>query len=296
MSVKPKSQFEPFPSADSLAEWGWVWDNAEINFIGAWEQECSLGWHLSHRILPHSLIVFVHKGKAKWVIGNESFVASEGSLIFIPEGVSHSADLVSPQLFRATFIHLTARAFGAQCILTILGFPKRIEGVDKFSESAHELARLFALRPVGWKLRGQAIVTDLLLRCLHEYPQLFQPSVASQDAKALKSLCPIFQLVSSGNKVTVSDLAKVAMFSPTHLRRLFQKAVGMSPRQWLLEQRLRKAAQLLQTTDRTVQQIADLCGFESLSHFSRYFKARFGIAPSQYRNKLAQPFREVNRM
>jgi len=54
----------------------------------------------------------------------------------------------------------------------------------------------------------------------------------------------------------------------------------------LLERRLRKAAQLLQTTDKTVQQIADECGFESLSHFSRYFKAKFGITPSQYRDLL----------
>lgn len=289
MLVRSRNQFKPFPSASFLAQWSWVWENAEINFIGAWEHECLLGWHLSLRSLPHSLAIFVHEGRAKWFIGDENIVASDGSLIFIPEGVSHSADLISPHPFCATFIHLTARVFGVQCILTLLGFPKMIGRVEIFSEPTSELARLYALKPVGWKLRGQAIVTDLLLRCVHEYPQLFQPSIAPKDAKALKWLCPAFQLLASKeSKVTVSDLAKATMCSQTHLRRLFQKAVGMSPRQWLLERRLQKAAQLLQTTDKTVQQVADTCGFESLSHFNRYFKAKFGISPSQYRNIATQ--------
>lgn len=293
MMVRSKNRFTPFPAFGSLTEWSWVWDIAEIKFIGAWEHECLLGWHISPRSLPHSLAIFVHEGKARWVIGNETVVANAGSLIFIPEGVSHSADLVSPHPFCATFVHLTARILGVQCILMLLGFPKKIDGVDSFPEPVNELARLFALRPIGWKLRGQAIVTDLLLRCVQEYPQLFQPSIAPKDAKVLKWLCPAFQLIvsSDNDKITVYDLAKAVMCSPTHLRRLFRKAVGMPPRQWLLEHRLQKAAQLLHTTDKTVQQIADACGFESLSHFTRYFKARFGMAPSQYRNLLTQNFR-----
>ncbi|MCS7187889.1 MAG: AraC family transcriptional regulator [Armatimonadetes bacterium] len=289
MLVRSRNQFTPFPSCDLLDRWAWVWDNAEIDFVGAWEHECLLGWHLSSRSLPHSLAVFVHEGRARWVIGDEKIVANAGALIFIPEGVNHSADLTSPHPFRATFVHLTARVFGVQCILALLGFPKKIEKAENFSEPVSELARLYALKPVGWKLRGQAIVTDLILRCVHEYPQLFQPSIAPKDAKALKWLCPAFQLLTSNeSKITVSDLAKATMCSPTHLRRLFQKAVGMSPRQWLLERRLQRAAQLLQTTDKTIQQIADICGFESLSHFTRYFKAKFGMSPSQYRNIATQ--------
>lgn len=289
MLVRSRSRFDPFPAAGSFYEWSWVWDNAEIKFIGAWEHEYPLGWHTSPQSLPHSLAIFIHEGRARWNIGDEIVVTSTGSLIFIPEGVSHSVASLSPHPLRTTFVHLTARAFGVQCILALLGFPRKIVGVDSFSVYASELARLYEHRPIGWKLRGQAIITDLLLRCVHEYPQLFHPSLAPKDAKALKWLCPVLQLLAStDSKITVSELAKAAMCSPTHLRRLFQKVIGMSPRQWLLEHRLQKAAQMLQATDKTVQQIADACGFESLSHFNRYFKAKFGIAPSQYRNLLAQ--------
>jgi len=286
---KARRQFPPFPDQGLLAEWAWVWDNAEIDFFGAWEQELLLGWHLAPRILPHSLLVLVHEGKVRWRTGKETFVASEGTLLFVPEGVEHQAHAVSPRPLRVTFVHFTARAFGVQCILSLLGFPPKLDEGERLASGINELARLSAWKPPGWKLRGKAIVTDLLLWCLHEHPQLFQPDIVSKDAKALKWLCPVFQaLASLDGKVRVRDLAKAAMCSPTHLRRLFQKAVGMSPRQWLLERRLQKAAQLLQTTDKPVQQIADECGFESLSHFNRYFKAKFGLSPSQYRNMMAQ--------
>ncbi len=289
MLFRSKSDFAPFPEPGVLGDWAWVWDSAEINFISAWEQKCLLGWHLSTRMLPHSTAVFVHEGKARWGIGDGIYVVKSGDLIFIPEGINHSADLLSPYPFCATFIHFTARVFGAQCILVLLGFPKKIDGLESFASAASELARLSALKPPGWKLRCQSIVTELLLRCFHEYPQLFQPSVTLKDARALKLLCPAFQMLTSSNgKITVSDLAKAAMCSPTHLRRLFRKVVGMSPREWLLEHRLNRAALLLQTTDKSVQQIADACGFESLSHFTRYFKAKFGVSPSQYRNFVAQ--------
>lgn len=287
MLTRSRAHFLPYPEPGSLAEWGWVWDNAEIHFVGAWTRECLLGWYIAPRSLPHSVLVFVHEGRARWQIGSETVVASADTLLFIPEGVRHRADLLPPHPFCATFVHLTARVLGIQCILSLLGFPTKIDGAKSLAGAINELARLHALQPPGWKLRAQASVTELLLRCTHEYPYLFQPDAAPRDAKVLKWLCPAFQLLASTDgKVTVSDLARVVMCSPTHLRRLFQKVVGMSPQQWLLERRLRKAAQLLQTTDKTVQQIADECGFESLSHFSRYFKAKFGITPSQYRDLL----------
>ncbi|MFA0782689.1 helix-turn-helix domain-containing protein [Fervidibacter sacchari] len=289
MKVGAKLHLTPFPDAGPLSEWAWVWDNTEIRFISAWDHEFSLGWQLPPQKLPNSLMVFVREGTARWTIGGENFVAGSGNLIFVPEGVRHSAASVGANPFCTTFVHFTARFLGVQCVLDLLGFPPKVDGDENFARAAFELSRLFHLKPQGWKLRGTALVTDILLRCVQEQPQRFRPTASPKDAKAIKLLCPAFQLFASNDgKVTVSDLAKAAMCSPTHLRRLFQKAIGMSPKEWLLERRLQKAAQLLQTTDKTVQQIADICGFESLSHFTRYFKAKFGSTPSQYRSMVAK--------
>ncbi len=295
MLRRPKHDFPPFPPAGSLREWAWAVEHTEVLFLNAWEQECLLGWYLAPRSLPHSLAVFIHEGRSRWDVGKEKIEGQAGDLLLIPEGTQHAARLVSAQPFRATFVHFTARVFGVRCLLTLLGFPYQWQQWVGLSETMAELVRLSDHHPVGWRLRGQALLTDLLLRCLQESPHRFCPTTTPKEAKVLQRLCPAFQLVtSSNNKVSIKELAQVLACSPTHLRRLFQQVFHTPPRRWLLEQRLQRAAYLLETSEKTVQQVADECGFESLSHFVRYFRQRFGCSPSQYRKQfLGQPVEDL---
>jgi AraC-like DNA-binding protein len=57
----------------------------------------------------------------------------------------------------------------------------------------------------------------------------------------------------------------------------------LTPREYLRRYRLELARRLLETTDLPIAHIADRCGFESLSHFTRTFKNAFGISPARYR-------------
>ena len=82
---------------------------------------------------------------------------------------------------------------------------------------------------------------------------------------------------------SLSELARSAGLSPYHFLRIFRRVTGITPHQWLLRARLRKAAQLLVTTGEAVTGIALDVGFEDLSNFIRSFRAEFGVAPRQYR-------------
>lgn len=279
-----------FPPSQQIAPWAWVLDNTQVTFLAAWQQKCPAGWSFSRRQLPHSLSVFVHEGKSRWQVGSQLFTINPNDWLVIPEGVPHAANVTSYS-FQATFVQFNARVFGVHCLLTLLGFPSFWEQHPFLAEPLTELVRLDTYRPIGWQLRGQAILTDLLLRCIQEEPYRFRPVLAPQDLKALRLLCPAFQLVASADRhrLSVKEMAKAVPCSLTHLRRLFHQVLGMSPRQWLLRWRLQRAAQLLQTTDATIQKIAEECGFESLSHFIRYFKAHFGVAPSYYRRQILRP-------
>jgi AraC-like DNA-binding protein len=74
----------------------------------------------------------------------------------------------------------------------------------------------------------------------------------------------------------LADRLKV---SRRHLQRIFAAQLGRSPQDWLKEQRLIRARRMLQNA-RTVKEVAHSLGFRHVSHFSRDFKQRFGIAPS----------------
>lgn len=77
-------------------------------------------------------------------------------------------------------------------------------------------------------------------------------------------------------------LAKHIGISEVYLRKLFQAHYHTTPRQHLLDIRIRKAKQMLVETPFTVATITEECGFSSVYHFCRSFKQRTGKTPTQY--------------
>jgi len=85
-------------------------------------------------------------------------------------------------------------------------------------------------------------------------------------------------------------LARLAGVSLRQLERLFADHLGESLSDAFRRVRLDQAVQLLKTTGLSVTAVAIACGFRSSSHFSRAFKARFGLSPMQGRK---QPYQDA---
>jgi AraC family transcriptional regulator len=86
---------------------------------------------------------------------------------------------------------------------------------------------------------------------------------------------------------SVEEMAARAGVTPSHFCRIFKKANGVSPHQYVIKARLERAQQLLSQTDTTISQVADLMGFTSQSHFTRAFKQFTGRTPSDFRQDRA---------
>jgi AraC-like DNA-binding protein len=69
------------------------------------------------------------------------------------------------------------------------------------------------------------------------------------------------------------------------LRKAFKEITGTSPGQYLLNLKIEKTGQMLRETALTIAEIANTAGFESEFYFSRVFKKKTGLAPSEYRKK-----------
>ena len=68
-----------------------------------------------------------------------------------------------------------------------------------------------------------------------------------------------------------------------HFSRLFKKSTGISPHQYVMQQRIELAKQLLKKADMSIADVALDCGFNSHSHLGRYFRAMTGMTPKAYR-------------
>jgi AraC family transcriptional regulator len=82
----------------------------------------------------------------------------------------------------------------------------------------------------------------------------------------------------------LDDLAQVAEMSRFHFARLFRSSMGVTPYQYLMEQRLQQAKTLLRLGSRTVAEVAAETGFVNASHFSRIFRKHLGVTPTKWKN------------
>jgi transcriptional regulator GlxA family with amidase domain len=84
-------------------------------------------------------------------------------------------------------------------------------------------------------------------------------------------------------QLTIQELARHASVSERTLERRFVAETGFAPRQWLTRQRLDRARDLLETTDRTIDEIAALVGYASATSLRAHLARRFGVGPGAYR-------------
>ena len=89
-------------------------------------------------------------------------------------------------------------------------------------------------------------------------------------------------------KISLSDMARAANLSPSHLSHLFKTQTGLSPGEYLRRLRMKKARHLLATSLLSVKEIMALAGYNNKSHFLRHFKRSFGLAPSEYRKGVSR--------
>ncbi|MFF0292075.1 helix-turn-helix domain-containing protein [Kitasatospora sp. NPDC004614] len=112
--------------------------------------------------------------------------------------------------------------------------------------------------------------------------QFVTTPVPVQDDHPLAELLP-WAMRRLDRPLTVEDLARRANLSSRHLARHFRSVTGTTPLQWLLTQRIRRAQELLETTDDSVDTIAAASGLGTSTTLRRHFHRTIGVPPDTYR-------------
>jgi AraC family transcriptional regulator len=86
-----------------------------------------------------------------------------------------------------------------------------------------------------------------------------------------------------GAAITLDQLAAVAALSPYHFARMFRRATGLAPHQFVTSRRVDRATRLLLGREPSVTAIAAEVGMPNASHFRRVFRRHIGLLPGQLR-------------
>lgn len=88
------------------------------------------------------------------------------------------------------------------------------------------------------------------------------------------------------SKVTVESLAQVVNLNRSYLTSLFKQDLDLTPSEYIQNFRITKARHLLESSDISIDQVAEQCGYQRTNSFTRVFKRTYGISPRQYRQQV----------
>ena len=164
----------------------------------------------------------------------------------------------------------------------VLGRDRKIEQITRSFLSEMQSDAL------GSRLYSETLATQLAIHLLRHYCTF--PAQLKQYDKGLshRQLEEIINYIEAYLKTNISlkELATMSDLSPHYFCHLFKRSTGIAPYQYVIQQRIAKAKQLLKQTELTLVDIALECGFANQSALNRTFKKRVGITPRKYRQGL----------
>lgn len=105
---------------------------------------------------------------------------------------------------------------------------------------------------------------------------------AQRDNARIKEMLTYIQ-TNYGQEIAIDDIAAVCAISVSECIRCFRSTTNTTPIAYLKSYRLQQAALKLQFTNEKISTIAECCGFQEMSYFSKSFKEVYGCTPSEYR-------------
>ncbi len=137
---------------------------------------------------------------------------------------------------------------------------------------------------------SEIIIQSLILELIYSINREARKQVAYADTKQTNHLMleKVLKYIKENlsHELTLETVAEVAHLSPIHFHNCFKVAVGKTLRDYVEEQRIKKAIHLLVSTDYSLTEIALECGFSSQSYFSYVFKRRMHTTPRNYMRNM----------
>ncbi len=150
-------------------------------------------------------------------------------------------------------------------------------------------------RQVAPFMNQVCLLLALILEHLHETAQLastVRPAVVFQQGPVqpyhLLQRASEYIVTHLAGALRICDVAKALGVSGGHLRNVFHERLGMGLGEYMKYVRLQRAITLMDTTDRSLSEIATAAGYGSLSAFSRAFSKNKGLPPGAYRLRYAR--------
>lgn len=254
-----------------------------------WELlECQPASAVTIAGLPHHVVcVSLGDGVLSDEGDGERLCLKPGFVAVIPQGASMRLRCLTPARLALLFLDaqflqgVAARDFGLAASGFGLRFSRRECDVAMLT-IAQALRRETRSEAAGGRVYADSLAGILAVHLLRDYVRHSEvPELLVRMPPAVSRAIEFIQ-ANYAEGIGLKDIAAAAHVSPYHLSRLFKRAIGYAPYQYLIRARVTGARNLLSGgRRRSLAEVAAAVGFVDQSHLTRHFKRAFGVTPGQ---------------
>ncbi|WP_256758819.1 AraC family transcriptional regulator [Cohnella sp. WQ 127256] len=237
---------------------------------------------LDSDIYPYWTIFAVEEGRFAYRILDQEGEAGFGSLVVCPPETRFYRRTLEPVTFH--FLQFAWEQEPDPDEWQQLCGKLNISDIERLASDFRYLRRQKLEQDEAAMARIQHMVNDLwrLVEMERSLQEEKDRVAKYDDGKILKAAR--FIDANAYGPIDMRNLALSLQLSPVQLTRRFHEAYGLPPSDYATKLRLDRASRLLLETDLNIDNIARICGYENGFYFSRLFRKKRGIPPSQYRN------------
>jgi len=256
--------------------------------------ETSLQKHTGSMIPEHwhseIEIGYVEKGTVAFTCNSEKFVLHEEDVYFIRSTCRHSMnDLSDNSVFYSIVFHenlitgpVSINDKYLYPVIRNREFPFLLIQDSYVLNTLKDIVRLGDEQIPGYELLIRNQLSSVILWIYRKYIMIENiPEVSEMSVRVEKMLN--FMADHYMEDIQVKQIADYAHVSTRECYRAFRMELNSSPTEYLHQYRLKKAADLLVTTDLKIEEIAERCGYNQPGYFSTRFKNVYLCSPSEYR-------------
>lgn len=254
-----------------------------------------------HEELQFTLII---SGRVTIQVNGDDYRLCSGEAIFINKGLLHVTTNISddgeyvsfnfPEKLLCFFSASRIEYKYVQPYTNAFAFPTTVLN-KKDDWQTNILQILWQLKQIhegvkyfGWEYEISCMLTHMWFMIINnvtlQNDRAHNKALIQQQERIQLSISYIHQ--NYFNDISLADIAKAAHISIAECSRCFRKIVHTTPYNYLIEYRIKRSLDLLNTTHLTVTDIAIRVGFNHVNHFIQSFKKSQNITPSEYRKKF----------
>ena len=236
-----------------------------------------------------NMIIFFHSTGGSIVFADATYPIEKGAICFVSAGNLHYTMPDAPNTYDRSKIFISVREMKA-----LLG---AVPTESNFYKLFTEQAAVYAKVPPSEYSLLEKIFLDASNKSPNDFLEarissaFFYLMVVISDYATHQMKTPdtfmarTIEYINSAyaNEISLEQVCKVAKMSKSHFCRKFKATMGITVMDYIFKTRIAAAKSLLVSTELSISQISEECGFSSISYFCQKFKEEMGVSASKFK-------------